>query len=106
MVHIGAIERLGKRVMRDRNLSIYRPNNLLSVLHHILDTYKEQPGPPCFGPNILVVDWSGKILRPSEPDERARVVSAIVEAQKRLALLGAAMEELPYSKSGESPGIA
>lgn len=92
MVHIAAIERLGQPVMTDRRKSIYRPTNLLAVLPLIFDTYSMESNNRRVGTPILIVDWSGKVLRP-ESAERSRVQTIIAEAQKRLGLPVAAIED-------------
>jgi len=76
MVHISALERLGKQVDIDGQTQAYEPKNLRAVIPHIQATYSGSK--TCSGTiDIAVVDWSGEVLEPAEQAARERVLDAL-----------------------------
>ncbi len=76
MVHISALERLGRQVQVDGKKGTYEPKNLLAVLPYVRDTYSGRKTPP--GPiEVAVVDWSGEVLEPQEQVARTRVLDVL-----------------------------
>lgn len=103
MVHIAALDRLGMPVITDSRTTIYRPANLLAVLPLILDTYTVERGVPRLGPDILVTDWSGKVMKRADDAERRRVQTSIAKAQERLGLLPVATTEDQRAEASIGP---
>jgi hypothetical protein len=65
MVHISAIERLGRTVPLGSQEILYAPKNLLAARQAISATYSGS------GDRVLpVVDWDGTILNPQRPSEK------------------------------------
>ena len=64
MVHISALERLGKIVNIEGRSIRYAPNNLLRVVKPIRETYANCQRATALEPDIRVVDWSGRELLP------------------------------------------
>jgi hypothetical protein len=76
MVHISALERLGKQVAVDGKKQSYQPKNLLGVIKRVQDTYSDTyPGSNMSSEtiDIPVVDWSGEVLEPTDPGARNKV---------------------------------
>jgi hypothetical protein len=97
MVHISALERLGKPVPVEGKARPYEPQNLLAVLRHIQATYsgcKTLRG----STDIPVVDWSGEVLEPGEQVAGERVLDVLQCAARR----SARVKEL----LGQSPGVS
>lgn len=86
MIHISALERLGKRVAIDSRIAVYSPQNLVSVIPHIQATYSIEHRGLDNHTQIRVVDWSSRILHPTETEDRLKVQRILAEAQKRLGL--------------------
>jgi hypothetical protein len=84
MVHISALERLGKQVAVDDKKQVYQPQNLVEVIKHIQDTYSDTysgSNTPSETIDIPVVDWSGEVLEPTDPDARERVRGVLNRVQ-------------------------
>ena len=79
MVHVSALERLGKRVPTDMFTHVYRPRNLLSVLPAIRRAYR-LPGSDA-GPEVLVVDWTGEVISADDQAGRQRVIDLLTIAR-------------------------
>jgi hypothetical protein len=76
MVHISALERLGKQVPVDGSTQAYEPKNLRAVIPQIRATYSGRK--TCNGSaDIAVVDWSGEVLEPAEQAARDKVLGAL-----------------------------
>jgi hypothetical protein len=76
MVHISALERLGKQVPVDGRARAYEPKNLRAVIPHIQATYSGRK--TCRGATeIAVVDWSGEVLEPAEQAARDKVLDTL-----------------------------
>jgi T6SS, Phospholipase effector Tle1-like, catalytic domain len=101
MVHLSALERLGKPVPVNGKVRLYEPQNLLAVLRHIHATYssfEKSPG----AIDISVVDWSGEVLGPGEQIARERVLGVLQNAARRSAKVN---EMLGQTPAGSSPPI-
>ena len=84
MVHISALERLGKQVAVDGKKQVYQPKNLVGVIKRIQDTYSDTysgSNTPSETIDIPVVDWSGEVLEPTDPDARKRVRDLLSRCQ-------------------------
>jgi hypothetical protein len=76
MVHISALERLGKQVLIDGRTQAYEPKNLRAVISQIKAAYSG--GKTCSGAtDVAVVDWSGEVLQPAEHSARERVLGVL-----------------------------
>jgi hypothetical protein len=76
MVHISALERLGKQVLIDGRTQAYEPKNLRAVISQIKAAYSG--GRTCSGAtDVAVVDWSGEVLQPAEHSARERVLGVL-----------------------------
>jgi hypothetical protein len=94
MVHISALERLGKPVPTSGKERPYEPQNLLAVLRHIQATYsacKTLPGTV----DIPVVDWSGEVLKPGEQAAGGRVLDVLQCASRRSARVKEVLGQAP-----------
>jgi type VI secretion system (T6SS) phospholipase Tle1-like effector len=94
MVHISALERLGKVVRVEGSARLYEPQNLLAVLRHIQATYsgyERSPGTT----DIPVVDWSGEVLEPSEQVAQDKVRETLQCAAERLPKVHEMLDQLP-----------
>lgn len=86
MVHVSALERLGRRVSCHGQTSAYTPPALVATLRMIEDTYCGKDSALQFQPSIRVADWTGEPFSP-EIDGHCRRVSALVrDAQERLGI--------------------
>ena len=98
MVHISALERLGKPVPISGKERPYEPQNLLAVLRHIQATYlgcKTLPGTV----DIPVVDWSGEVLEPGEQVARERVLDVLQFAAQRSPKVSQLLGQAPAVSS-------
>ena len=84
MVHFSALERLGKQVQVDGKTRTYEPENLLTVLPHVRDTYSGRKTPPGTI-EVAVVDWSGEVLEPREQVARTKVLDVLGDLARRPA---------------------
>lgn len=84
MIHISALARLGAQVKIDGGTESYSPTNLLQVLNIIEETYSPERY-KLAGPDIHVVDWEGRDLDPTLPDDQSTVRKIIAEGRARLS---------------------
>ncbi|TAJ98086.1 MAG: DUF2235 domain-containing protein [Reyranella sp.] len=102
-LHISVIERLGEWVSLGKGwTSHYRPRNVLRVLKRIQDTYEN--GKNDDKENILLVDWSGKILLPEDYGDRSCVIQALDASIRRLKLAKVIKSKIP--DYAEQPSVA
>ena len=83
MIHISALERVGEQVQIDGRRESYAPANLMQVLQVVEETYRRTKEPPA-GPDIRVVDWSGKEYDPALPHDQESVQNATANARRRI----------------------
>jgi hypothetical protein len=74
MVHVSAIERLGRLVTVEGLKTVYAPENLVSVLRNILSGLIDDDSKL---PPIPTVDWNGKPIEPRS--DRAAAVAKLVK---------------------------
>jgi len=80
MVHISALERLGKKISIQGKTRQYAPKSLCVVLDRIAQTYDTRQQLAL----IYVVGWNGEIFNPADEDHCKIATSKIMEAKARL----------------------
>ena len=80
MVHISALERLGKTVNVEGRSAPYAPANLLQAIKDIKATYRRDRDAPPPRREIRVVNWSGRELEPLQAYDQTVVGQLLSEA--------------------------
>src|SRR5207247_1265496 len=83
MMHVSALERLGKTVSIGGFKRQYHPKNLMAVLQAIKDTYTPV-NRRRLGPDILIVNWEGTPLDPGNQVDSDLANKFIDESASRL----------------------
>jgi hypothetical protein len=83
MVHVSALERLGRIVPEDDRWPLYAPANLIAVLPAIESTYAN----PEREPLLRVVDWDGVPLDPKDAESARKVRELLALARDGLGPL-------------------
>jgi hypothetical protein len=84
MVHVSALERLGREVRVESRTVVYAPLSLLAVLDSITTTYGADPAGVRVECPVSVVDWSGEPLDPSKTEDREAALRWLDAARRRL----------------------
>jgi hypothetical protein len=82
MVHISVLERLGTPVWHGNIMAMYRPKNVLSILH-LLEASYGSPGFAKPAHPLLIVDWDGQPL-PAVDAGRDKALAVILSGRERL----------------------
>jgi hypothetical protein len=80
MVHVSAIERLGREVEIEGRKTIYGPDNLLHALPELVQSYQNH----IIAEPLLLVSEDGIPLNPAFENDRERVRTAFDGAYERL----------------------
>jgi hypothetical protein len=82
MIHISALEGAGQQVQVGSRRDRYAPANLVQVLQVVEETYSGAEV-RLDGPDIHVVDWSGREFDPALPHDQQTVRKVIADARGR-----------------------
>jgi hypothetical protein len=83
MVHVSALERLGRIVPEDDRLPLYAPPNLIAVLPSIRATYQD----PDRAPALKIVGWDGVPIEPTDREGREAMLDLLALAYDGLGPL-------------------
>ncbi|WP_207537252.1 T6SS phospholipase effector Tle1-like catalytic domain-containing protein [Sabulicella rubraurantiaca] len=88
MIHVSALERLGREVAIEGRTAIYAPPSLLAVLEAIGTTYGANSDSNRAEHPIPIVDWSGEQFDPAAPAGRKAALRCLDAARQRLQAAG------------------
>jgi hypothetical protein len=80
MVHVSALERLGKKISIQGKTRQYAPKSLCVVLDRITQVYNTRRQ----SEHIYVVGWNGEVFNPNDQNHCDIVTNKIMEAKARL----------------------